>query len=405
LTSLDGLRGVASVVVVLHHLYLVATPVITSQSGSAVGSLYWWLSETPLKLITAGTEGVLVFFVLSGLVVALPAIERASFSWAGFFSSRVVRLYFPVWAALAIGSALIWLLPRNPAVVTQGTWVETSNATSTSIASLLSQASLTRVGYGVDNVLWSLRWELVFSLLLPVFVLIAKRLGRFWLPALGIAFALTIVGALARIDALLYLPVFFIGTVLASRLSSIRAVAERWRTGTHGRWMGCAFVSAGLLLLLGGWLTREIAPSGSTANTLLGQLSVVGATALVVAAIGVRGLARFLDSRLCQWLGRVSFSLYLIHVPIIATLAFILGDQNWWLVALLTIPLALTAAWGFNVAIERPAHHLARRVSSRAAMVGAAIKKRSGVDDRPGWLNSSTESLENARAQQTIRIR
>jgi len=50
-------------------------------------------------------------------------------------------------------------------------------------------------------------------------------------------------------------------------------------------------------------------------------------------------------------------------MPILATLTFVLGDDRWWLVAILTVPLALLVAWGFHWAIERPSHRLARRIT------------------------------------------
>lgn len=214
LTSLDGLRGVAALVVMFHHLYLVAVPSFVAAGGSQPGSVYWWVSQTPLKIFTAGSEAVLVFFVLSGLVVALPALRKSQFSWAGFFSGRIVRIYLPAWASLAIGTALIWLLPRDLGAVTPGAWVTTSNAVSTTPASLLNRMSLTAASYGVNNVLWTLRWELAFSVLLPLFVAVAYLVRRHWMLALCAAFALSLLGLLANIDALRYLPVFFVGTLI-----------------------------------------------------------------------------------------------------------------------------------------------------------------------------------------------
>src|SRR5690606_26510704 len=111
----------------------------------------------------AGTEAVLVFFVLSGLVVALPAM-RAGFSWRRFFGSRFVRLYLPVWASLALATALIAWIPRLAGDATPGSWLLEGNARATPPALLLSEASLFRASYDVNNVLWSLRWEIVFSL-------------------------------------------------------------------------------------------------------------------------------------------------------------------------------------------------------------------------------------------------
>lgn len=52
LTALDGLRGVAAVVVVLHHTFYLNPAWPGTQGGAAVasGSVMWWLSYTPLKV-------------------------------------------------------------------------------------------------------------------------------------------------------------------------------------------------------------------------------------------------------------------------------------------------------------------------------------------------------------------
>jgi peptidoglycan/LPS O-acetylase OafA/YrhL len=373
LTALDGLRGVAALIVMLHHMYLVAVPSLRSVGGSAPGSLYWWVSGTPLKLLTAGSEAVLVFFVLSGLVVALPALRNSRFSWSGFLASRIARIYLPVWASLAIGTALIWLVPRDPLAVTPGSWVASSNATSTTAATLLNQMSLTTASYDINNVLWSLRWELAFSVLLPLFAVVAVLVRRRWLLAVSVTFALSLLGLLTNIDALRYLPVFFIGTLMAVRLDSIQEWTRRRLRRPHARRWGIALVVGSLGLLIAHWCAEPLAAPGTLPGRVLTQLAMLGAAGLVLAAIGVPFLRRALDSRPSQWLGRVSFSLYLIHVPILATLAFLLGDDNWWLVALLTIPLALLTAWGFHHAVERPFHRVARRTAQVTATGSAKI--------------------------------
>ncbi len=362
-----------------HHVYLVAVPILQREGGSAPGSFYWWLSETPLKLLTAGTEAVLVFFVLSGLVVALPALRTSHFSWSGFLSGRLLRIYLPVWASLVIGTALVWLLPRDLAAVSAGAWISSTNATSTTAATFFTQASLTTTSYNINNVLWSLRWELVFSVLLPLFVAVAVLVRRSWLLTVATAlaaFALSVLGLLANIDALRYLPVFLIGTIMAARLEAIQKWAGRAVGHPRTQRAGIALVVGSLALLIAHWLAQPIVARGTLPGSVLTQLAVLGAAGLVLASIGVPFLRRALDSRSCQWLGRVSFSLYLVHVPILATLTFLLGDGNWWLVALLTIPLSLLIAWGFHWAIERPSHHLARHTTRVVAAAAARITVR-----------------------------
>lgn len=372
LASLDGLRGVAAFAVLLHHLYLVATPVLIDQGGSGPGSADWWLTDTPLKIATAGAEAVLVFFILSGLVVALPVIRQKDFVWSAFLAGRMIRLYLPVWASLALGTVLLFVVPRDPAMVTDGSWLAHSNATSTTFDSLLHQGTLTQASYDVNNVLWSLRWELAFSVLLPVFVAVAMLVRRRWWAAAIAAVVLSAVGTQTNTAALNYLPVFFLGTLLAVQLDVMREwMRRRMLRPRSGLW-SAGLVAGSLLVLVAGWLVRSVSPAGTLANDLTTDLEAIGAVGLVIAAIGAPFLRRGLESRGCQWLGRISFSLYLVHVPIIATLGFIVGDRMWWLVVAIGIPLALIGAWGFHTAVEAPSHRLARWVTTRIAARVAA---------------------------------
>lgn len=363
LHSLDGLRGIAAVVVMLYHLSLVARPFLDTKS---TGDAWWWLTETPLKLFTAGSEAVLVFFVLSGLVVALPAL-RPGFSWPAFLGARFVRLYLPVWGSLALAAALIALVPRDAASVTPDSWLTNASARTVDLPNLLSEASLWRVSYDFNNVLWSLRWELVFSLCLPLLIALASLLRRRWMLAAVLATALTITGRLTSIDALVYLPVFFLGTLTALRMPELAAWA---RTRTTRTWALLAVLSFGLLI--GSWLARPVA--GTIGGEVLWALSGVGAAGLIVLVLGSPLTGRMLSTAVPRWLGRVSFSLYLVQAPVIGTLAFALGDGNWLLVAALAIPGCLALAWFFHLAVERPAHRLARRA-------GRAISARSRVEE------------------------
>ena len=347
------MRGVAAFIVVLYHLSLVARPFLDT---GTTGDAWWWLTQTPLKIFTAGTEAVLVFFVLSGLVVALPAL-RSGFSWASFYASRAARLYLPVWGALVMAAVLIAAIPRDAASVTPGSWTINANATSTPLGQLLSEASLWRASYDINNVLWSLRWELIFSIALPAFVGIALLVRRHAIAAAVVAGVMTIAGRVIDNDALVYLPVFLIGTLMAVRLADL----QRWaaRRGP----VFWAVVSIGsLVLMTASFLLRFAVPAGSQGSAVVWGFAGVGAAGLIVVALGSPAVRSALSTPVAQWLGTTSFSLYLVHVPVIATITFIVGDELWWLVALVSVPVSLLVGWLFFLLVERPSHRLAQRL-------------------------------------------
>ena len=372
LIALDGLRGIAALVVVLHHVYQIARPFIEPTVHAwAPGSLWWFISATPIKLLSAGSESVLVFFVLSGVVVPLPLLAKGAKAWFGFFCARLVRLYVPVWASLVFAGVLIAITPHPASSVTPGSWVERTNGTKASLGLLFSEAGLLRKSFSSNSVLWSLTWEVIFSLALPVFLLLALLLRRFWLPASLVCVALTLVGKVIDVDALLYVPVFFLGTLVAVNLDALRSWAGR-RRASQG-WLGWVVLGISLLSIVTSWMLRPVLPAGTLASDALGSLTPLGAAGLVLCAIVFRPVREGLSSRAPRWLGKVSFSLYLTHLPILVALVYLFGDRNWGLVALVGIPVSLAVAYFFYRFVEAPSHRLAKRIGRVASAASANL--------------------------------
>lgn len=355
LRSLDGLRGLAALVVLLYHTSLIARPFL--ETGTR-GDAWWWLTQTPLKLATAGTEAVLVFFVLSGLVVALPVL-RPGFSWLAYYPSRLVRLYLPIWASLAMAALLVIGIPRAPDQAEPGSWLVRTNSTSVDVLGWLLDATLLPRSYDLNNVLWSLRWEVLFSLALPLFVLVALAAKRHWWLAVVVCVAAPVAGRVWEIDSLVYLPAFLLGTLIAVRLQTIR----EWARGLPP-WSWLVLTALSALLLVASWAGRAVGASGRLEENVLWGVSGTGAAGLVIVAVGSPLAQRLLQTRPVQWLGRVSFSLYLVQAPLLATIAFGLGDRNWPIVVALGVPVCITGAWLFHLVVERPSHRFARWLAS-----------------------------------------
>ena len=153
-----------------HHSFLLIPSFSAIYQGGAApaqGSLVWWLSYSPLKLLTAGGESVIVFFVLSGLVVALPVLRRPMFDWLAYYPQRVLRLVLPIIGSVVLAAILIVLVPQTP-FQEPGTWLYNYSTPHLNFFQVLAAANLFGDGtnFHINNPLWSLRWELYFSLAL-----------------------------------------------------------------------------------------------------------------------------------------------------------------------------------------------------------------------------------------------
>lgn len=325
-------------------------------SGSApTGSAMWWISYTPLKLLTAGVESVVVFFVLSGLVVTLPVIRHRGFDWVAYFPRRAVRLLVPVVASVLLAAVWVMAIPQKT-LQADGTWLSNSSTPNFSWEYIVKAWDLLGGDGQINNPLWSLRWELLFSLALPIFAVAAMAVRKWWIGGLAAACALTYLGVHADSGALTYLPAFFVGAVIAVRLEAVRNVAERINTHwyRHPLWAGLTIGS--LLLLIGPWLIGPEVAHMRDLDEVLKSTVPLAAAGLVVAALGWRPLRAVLETRPVQFSGAISFSLYLVHVPILIFSTYLFAGKPWYEALLFGIPLAVVVAVFFRWLVEKRSH-------------------------------------------------
>jgi peptidoglycan/LPS O-acetylase OafA/YrhL len=364
--SLDGLRGVAALIVVFHHALLTLPAAANLSAIPAVGSTIWWLEFTPLKFLTAGNEAVLIFFVLSGFVLVLPVLRSRAYEWVGYYFRRTIRLYLPVVASIALAAIIIYAHRQKPG--NASSWVESYSVRSPNWGLFLQALDIFEPSNPVNNPLWTLRWEMIFSLTLPLFVFGALMLRKRAGVVLTCAIVLVFLGTLKDVTFLLYLPVFFCGAMLAVNADRLLS----WSTSIRGR-RGVSF--AWLALLLGGgtlliahWLLQPFLTHYYLVNELVLSVSFVGAVVIVGVAFLWRPFESLLTIAPIRWLGRVSFSLYLVHVPILLAFADVFG-HDWLLTIAVAIPVSLVVAELFARFVEQPAHRLSKRV-------GAAVSAR-----------------------------
>lgn len=382
LRSLDGLRGVAAAVVLLHHLSM-TIPAVSNGYDSAARldpfSPAWWLVATPLKIFSAGPEFVLVFFVLSGFVLTLPPLASRSgpsrrYDWLAYYPRRVLRLGVPVVASMVLAYVVITAFPHH-AQASDGSWLTRQAHPDTSPHNLWTETLLIVDPHhpSVNPPLWSLTWEMWFSLLLPLVVLLAlwsRRMPVLW----ALLFAgISVVGYLFHIEAAMFLPAFALGALLGANADRLQALADRWRgTRAYGIAFG-AIVISGPLLSICYWLVRPVV--GTTGDDLAMAMRVPGALLLVAAVAFWPRAARVFSAKPLTALGKVSFSLYLVHSPIVVLFGLAFTGVDWWMGAALALVTSFALAVGMYLLVERPSRHLAGWVGRRVASVSTAITR------------------------------
>ncbi|HEY2790833.1 MAG TPA: acyltransferase [Micromonosporaceae bacterium] len=291
LRGLDGIRGLAALFVVIDHIYLRAFP------GYPVDNAPWWAGW-----FIYGRFAVVVFIVLSGFSLSV-APARHDWRLGGvstFARRRAWRILPPYWAALVFSVLMTWF------VVAQPGWPEPTGRSIVVNAALLQDAIVVP---SPNRAFWSIAIEAQLYILLPLMLLTIRHFGRTAMVS-TVALAVITLGLAApysaQIQYTLDLAVLFAVGVAAAGI--VRA-GERVR-GWPWRWFAliAAVPVVALILVKGSVWTID--------NFFWVDIAWAPAIALLLVAVAT-GRPRLLDSRPARGLGRISYSLYLTHAPIV----------------------------------------------------------------------------------------
>jgi len=382
LRSLDGLRGVAAIVVVAYHSLLISpqlADIVVNNKPPAPGSFWDLLLYSPLRIFIAGNEAVIVFFVLSGLVLTLQVRRERDFNWGTYFPRRLVRLYLPMFASVVF-AVIVTLLLHRDRDASDSAWVQFYTYPDFSWKFAIQAADVFNGTPDFNSPLWSLRWEVLFSLLLPVFVLIASRGRKLAWTAIALAPLAVLLGYENSVLPLVYLPAFIVGIALA-KLFSLRdesAVgAAEAELGTprvpwwgHLAWLAVAVASLFLLILH--WLLQPGIGQNTHVAFASSALIVLGAAGIVTVAARWKPAIRVLSLPPIHWLGRISFSLYLVHAPILIATANVAHDLPWPVQTVIGVGISFGVAELFTRLVDIPSHRLSKKIGRKAPIEAPA---------------------------------
>jgi peptidoglycan/LPS O-acetylase OafA/YrhL len=335
LDSLDGLRGVAVLLVVLSHF-----------SGQGV-----WVG---LDLAGSGHYGVYLFFVLSAFLLSFQLLELEPHAlleggrWLRYGVRRVLRI-FPLYVTVLVSTHLIWTQYRSPYFLPMP-------------GRQLFEHLTLQAG---KVIYWTIPVEFKYYLVLPLVVLAIvvglRRRARLVLPLAGAAILAAAwlwprdpVGD--RVALKPYLPIFLSGSLAAFLQHRLERAGGLRRVSGRAALEVLAVLCAGVVIALVPHAFAALSGEPVGRDAFHGRVLLFGglwSIFLLAMLNGSGGVRWVLETRPLRFLGIVSFSMYLWHLPTVwvTTRWLRLEGAAGLLVGLLLATAVATASY---VLVERP---------------------------------------------------
>lgn len=315
----------AALIVVFYHFISIFYPAIMGIAGAPVHSPYDVLiAKTPLSFLFAGNFAVVVFFVLSGFVLTVKYFSSSGGSLfpaavkryvrlmpialvsvlLGYFLSALHLVYFGAASPLT-GSVFAYFLfePSLGGALFQGL-----------VTAFSVQQPLT---LSYNPVLWTIYYEMVGSLLVFGLATLAKGQPKRWL--------LYLVAAIVFVDS--YFVGFIVGAALADLYATRPVIFEKIRNSSAVYKWGALLLAISMAAYHIGrnpvyfgkyWNSLTLFSTDFDISKTILQLTA--AVIIIVLALSWTKYTKFLELRPLQWLGKVSYALYAIHLLILYSL-------------------------------------------------------------------------------------
>ncbi len=348
--KLDSVRGIAALMVLIGHCGGLAF------FGLSQAPHLWWVS-----MFWDAEGAVMTFFILSGFVLALQLGRPGTLTYTGFLTRRFWR----IWPAFALTLVLAFL-----AYHWTGTQVDAGAhigpPSMPGARSLVENLLMIGDPYAVNPPVWTLYVEARLSLIFPLLLVLAQRLGIFRAVLLGVVLSAVLSRpmhwhmpeALVSLAAAAKFIVFFVlGAALAQPENSVAVFYRGLSRSAKSAW----FCVTLILLAYKVFPARHPLP-------VPGYVNWVGVSMLFVFCLYSNTVAGLLNRKPLLFLGKVSYGLYLAHYPIMLIVKSHVPGP--WANPLILVASILTG-WAIHHGVELPFTALGRRLTPIAKTLPA----------------------------------
>lgn len=362
--ELDGLRCVAVILVIVHHVW------------------------QPHRF--AGFVGVDVFFVLSGYLITTILLgelsSTGSLRLGRFYLRRALRLYPALLAMLVVTFPLYGLLTNDSSLLTQG---KRAVIAATYTGNLYMTYWHDWLGPYTHT--WSLAMEEQYYLVWPLLLVALLRVGLRSRNLVGLLAVAVVVSSVFCIREFSFGASSFpiqstsVGLLTGSALGVLLSRSDRARRIAGNRAVGAGGVALLVTLLVLFSLTTALPDGSYVLASVLATASIIAYTTSAAPGWLVHGLS----VRPVVSLGRVSYGVYLWHYPIVLLCARWLGDWSPWLRLLLVAPSAFAIAYLSYAYLESPFLRLKNRIGRGVDSTRPALPDVTGPDPMPAAAGPS----------------
>lgn len=308
--ELEGLRGIAAVVVAFYHYFLAFYVLVFLGVGAS--KLY----GNPIMVFLSGTFSVAIFFVLSGFVLSVGFFQTDRLEIVKKLATkRYFRLMIPALASILIAFTLLSLglsQSQQAATLAQSSWLIHGWGFIPNIFGAVTDGFygiFVRGTSAYNNVLWTMTTEFLGSFIVFGFLaLFGQNRNRKYL---------YIILGIVTFNS--WLLTFMIGMLLADLYAhgTLRQVKRSALYVVPMLVIGL-FLAGYPLVGAQGTIYAHITAESVPIDWNMLYLSI-GATLVVIAVLTSSQLAKIFAHRWVSWLGKYTFSLYLIHLSILYT--------------------------------------------------------------------------------------
>lgn len=372
LASIDALRGFAAIWVFFYHIWNYYYPECNSQLfATTLRDDQGWLYYPTFFLFQYGYYGVTIFFVVSGFCIHLPQARKHhatgsdQLKLGAFFQRRFWRLYPAYFASLIVASLCLGAMQltdyqaRGWPLPLPDRFYEEAFGVMGVLYNALFLSPFFPLARSLNGVYWTLIYELQFYFCYPLLVWLMRRCGLVVVGAVLLGCELWLLPQARTLETWHHTSLwdyFFLSRFFEWYLGVIAAeiVVKRQAGVTYRQyWIPCALFGCYSLVCIFVplmWPARDLAVASTTFFLLLAVLPDQGS----------KPVSRWM--RCLVWLGAFSYSLYLLHLPLLRIIHVmnshverLLGGTTHlpWLM-LDAIPLVILASWGFYQIFEKP---------------------------------------------------